>query len=298
MRPRHSLITIVACLTMAFLYLPLMGVALFSVNAARRGLVWQGFTLKWYLKLFHNEWILQAAWNTLLLAVISTVVATILGTILAIAMDRFPWQTRTSNFLDIILHIPVVIPDIILAASLVVAFGLLRMISTVFEPGLLNMIIGHITFQIAFVALVVRSRLVAIGSELEEAARDLFATNRYILRTVMLPLLKPGIIAGAMLAFTLSLDDFVISFFTAGPESQTLPLFIFAAVRRGVTPQIHALSTLVMLITVVLVVLMERFTRRQEKKKTVADGPKPEPAILLRPEGCRLPTISEGEGNA
>jgi spermidine/putrescine transport system permease protein len=266
MRRNHPLIIAVSYLTMAFLYLPLAGVAIFSVNAARRGLVWKGFTLKWYLKLFENEWILEAAWNTLVLAVVSTIIATILGTILAIAMDRFPWRGRTSNFLDIILHIPVIIPDIILAASLVVAFGLLRLVSSLFEPGLLNMIIGHITFQIAFVALVVRSRLVAIGSEVEEAARDLFATNGYVLRKVMLPLLMPGIIAGAMLAFTLSLDDFVISFFTAGPESQTLPLFIFAAVRRGVTPQIHALSTLIMLVTVVLVVLTERFTRQKDKK--------------------------------
>jgi spermidine/putrescine transport system permease protein len=266
MRRIHPLIMVISYLTMAFLYLPLVGVAIFSVNSARRGLVWKGFTLQWYLKLFENEWILEAAWNTLLLAVISTVIATILGTILAIAMDRFPWRSRTSNFLDVILHIPVVIPDIILAASLVVAFGLLRLASSVFEPGLLNMIIGHITFQIAFVALVVRSRLVAIGREVQEAARDLFATNWYLLRKVMLPLLMPGIIAGAMLAFTLSLDDFVISFFTAGPQSQTLPLFIFAAVRRGVTPQIHALSTLIMLVTVALVVLTERLTRRQEKK--------------------------------
>ncbi len=186
-------------------------------------------------------------------------------------MNRFPWRPGTGNFLDLILHIPVVIPDIILAASLVVMFGLLRMVSSIFEPGLLNMIIGHITFQIAFVTLVVRSRLVSIGREVEEAARDLFASNWYLLRRVMLPLLMPGIVAGALLAFTLSLDDFVISFFTAGPESQTLPLYIFAAVRRGVTPQIHALSTLVMLVTVVLVVLMERWTRRQEKKEAPRD---------------------------
>ena len=266
MRRQSPLIVLVSWLTMAFLYLPLVGVAVFSVNSARRGLVWKGFTLDWYFKLFENEWILEAAWNTLVLAVVSTLVATVIGTVLAIALDRFPWGRRTSGFLDIILHIPVVIPDIILAASLVVAFGLLRTVSSHFEPGLINMIIGHITFQIAFVALVVRSRLVAIGSDVEEAARDLFASNSYVLRKVMLPLLMPGIFAGAMLAFTLSLDDFVISFFTAGPESQTLPLFIFAAVRRGVTPQIHALSTLIMLITVALVVVTERFTRHQEKK--------------------------------
>ena len=262
MKRTHPIIASLALLTMGFLYLPLAGVAVFSVNSARRGLVWKGFSLDWYIKLFSTEWILEAAWNTLVLAVISTLVATVLGTVLAIGMDRFPWTRRTSNVLDIILHIPVVIPDIILAAALVVAFGLLRALSSMFEPGLLNMIIGHITFQIAFVALVVRSRLVAIGHELEEAARDLFASNWYLLRRIMLPLLMPGIIAGSMLAFTLSLDDFVISFFTAGPESQTLPLYIFAAVRRGVTPQIHALSTLIMIITVVLVIGTERITRK------------------------------------
>jgi spermidine/putrescine transport system permease protein len=247
---------------MGFLYLPLAGVAVFSVNSAYRGWVWQGFTLKWYAQLLQNEFILEAALNTLILAVVSTVVATVLGTILAIGLDRFPWSKRVGSALDMVLYLPVIIPDIILAAALVVAFGLLRLVSGVFEPGLLNMIIGHITFQIAFVALVVRSRLVTLGRDMEEAGRDLYADNFYLLRRVTLPLLAPGIVAGAMLAFTLSLDDFVISFFTAGPESVTLPLFIFAAVRRGVTPEVHALSTLVMLVTVVLVVGTERLTRK------------------------------------
>lgn len=263
MRRNHFLVTAMAMLTVGFLYLPLLSVAVFSVNATRYGLVWKGFTLDWYTKLFQNEFILEAAWNTLVLAVVSTLVATVLGTLLAIGLDRFPWGKKTNTFLDVVLHIPVVIPDIILAAALVVAFGLLRFISSIFEPGLFNMIIGHITFQIAFVALVVRSRLVTIGRDIEEAARDLFASTPYLLRRVTIPLLMPGIIAGAMLAFTLSLDDFVISFFTAGPESVTLPLFIYAAVRRGVTPQIHALSTLVVLVTMVLIIGMERFTRRQ-----------------------------------
>jgi len=262
MRKSHPLITALAMFTLGFLYLPLVAVAVFSVNATRYGLVWRGFTLDWYLKLCQNEFILNAAWNTLVLAVVSTVAATILGTVLAIGMDRFPWGRKANTSLDLVLHIPVVIPDIILAAALVVAFGLLRVVSSLFEPGLLNMIIGHITFQISFVALVVRSRLVSIGRDVEEVARDLFASTPYVLRRVTIPLLLPGIVAGAMLAFTLSLDDFVISFFTAGPESVTLPLFIFAAVRRGVTPQIHALSTLVVLITVILIVGMERFTRK------------------------------------
>jgi len=266
MRKIKLMMNVMAFGTMAFLYLPLIAVAFFSVNNTKYGLAWKGFTLDWYIQLFHNEMILQIAWNTLVLAVVSTLVSTVLGTALAIGMDRFPWPGKMNTLLDLILHLPVIIPDIILAAALVVAFGFLRQISSVFEPGLTSMIIGHITFQTAFVALVVRSRLVSIGKDVEEAARDLYATTPYLLRRVTLPLLTPGIIAGAMLAFTLSLDDFVISFFTAGPESVTLPLYIFAAVRRVVTPQIHALSTLILFVTILLVIAMERFTRKAKVK--------------------------------
>jgi spermidine/putrescine transport system permease protein len=155
----------------------------------------------------------------------------------------------------------VVTPDIIFAAALVVAFGLLRSVSTLFNPGLLTMIIGHVTFQIAFVAIVVHSRLALLGRTLDEAARDLYAARAQLLRRVTLPLLAPGIVAGAMLAFILSLEDFVISFFTAGPESTTLPIFIYSSVRRGVTPEIHALSTIVFLVTVVLVIGWEALNR-------------------------------------
>ncbi len=262
MRKINILVSITAISTMAFLYLPLLAVAFFSVNNTKYGMAWKGFTLDWYLKLFQNELILHAAWNTLVLAIVSTLVSTILGTILAIGMDRFPWPRKLNTTFDLILHLPVIIPDIIFAAAMVVAFGFLRVLSSAFEPGLLNMIIAHITFQTAFVALVVRSRLVSIGKEIEEAARDLYADTAYLLLKVTLPLLMPGIVAGAMLAFTLSLDDFVISFFTAGPDSVTLPLYIYAAVRRTVTPQIHALSTIVLLVTIIMVIGMERFTRK------------------------------------
>ncbi len=266
MKKIRVLVNVVAVFTLFFLYLPLLAVAFFSVNNTKYGLVWKGFTLDWYTKLFHNELILQAAWNTLVLAVVSTIVSTLLGTVLAIGMDRFPWPRRMNTVLDMILHIPVIIPDIIFAAAMVVAFGFLRLLSSMFEPGLINMIIAHITFQTAFVALIVRSRLVSIGKDVEEAARDLHADTPYLLRRVLLPLLTPGIVAGAMLAFTLSLDDFIISFFTAGPDSVTLPLYIFAAVRRTVTPQIHALSTIVLLVTVIMVIGMERFTRNVQVK--------------------------------
>lgn len=265
MKKSGTAVTCLALCTMGFLYLPLLAVAFFSVNATKYGLAWQGFTLDWYAKLFHNEVILDAALNTLELALISTLISTLLGTVLAIGIDRFPWAKRSATGLDMVLHLPVVIPDIILAAALVVAFGLLRMISSWFEPGMLNMSIGHITFQIAFVALVVRSRLDAVSADLEEAARDLYASTPYLIRHVTLPLILPGIVAGAMLAFTLSLDDFVISFFTAGTDSATLPIYIYAAVRRVVTPEIHALSTLVLLVTVLLVVGTERISRKMQQ---------------------------------
>ena len=264
MRKCHPLIKGLALFTVWFLYLPLLGVAVCSVNTAKDGWVWKGFTLDWYVKLFENDWILQSAWNTLVLAVVSTIIATILGTALALGMNRFPWGRKTNSFLNMMLNIPIVIPDIVMAGSLVVVFGILREVSSMFDMGMIDMIIGHVTFQIAFVALVVRSRLTLIGQDVEEAARDLFASNWYLMRKVMLPLMMPGIVAGAMLAFTLSLDDFVISFFLSGPDSQTLPLYIYSAVRRGVSPQIHALSTLIVLVTVVLVVGAERISKKSE----------------------------------
>ena len=153
MKKINLLVNIMALGTISFLYLPLMAVAFFSVNNTKYGLAWKGFTLDWYLKLFQNEMILHAAWNTLVLAVVSTLVSTVLGTVLAIGMDRFPWPRRMNTLLDLTLHLPVIIPDIILAAALVVAFGFLRQVSSLFEPGLFSMIIGHITFQVAFVAL-------------------------------------------------------------------------------------------------------------------------------------------------
>ncbi len=265
MRRLHPLISVVALAAVAFLYVPLISIAIFSVNNTRYGLVWRGFTLQWYHRLFHNAVILHCAWNTLVLAVVSTLVATVLGTLLAVGMDRFPWTRKINTFLDVTLYLPVVVPDIVMAAALVVAFSLLRVLSNIFQPGLFIMILSHITFQLAFVALVVRSRLVSLGTDVEEAGRDLFGSSFYLFRRVTLPLLTPAIIAGAMLAFTLSLDDFVISFFTAGPDSTTLPLYIFGAVRRGVTPEIHALSTLIMLTTVVLVIGSERLTRKKYK---------------------------------
>jgi len=268
MQIRSKTVTFLAMGVLLFLYVPLMAVASFSVNNSRFGLIWKGFTWKWYLELFRNEQILEACLNTLILAGVSTIIATVIGAALAIGMSRFPWSRRLSAFFEINLYMPVITPEIVFAGALVIAFASLRYVSSIFEPGMLNMIIGHVTFQVAFVALVVRSRLAAFNNEIEEASRDLYADNWYTMRKVILPMLTPGIVSGAMLALTLSLDDFVISFFTAGPTSVTLPLYIFAEVHRGITPKIHALSTLGLLLTIVLVVASERISNNSSKKES------------------------------
>ena len=260
MTKKRPIVAAIAILSLVFLYLPSLAVAVFSVNNARYGLLWKGFTWKWYEQLFRNEIIIEAAWNSLFVAVVSTAVATVLGTALAIGLDRFPWPRRLSKAMDFLVHLPVVTPDIILAAALVLTFSLLRQVSSVFDMGMTTLVLGHITFQISFVTLVVRSRLASLGRDIDEAARDLYASGRYLFFRITLPLLMPGILAGAMLAFTLSLDDFIISFFTHGPDSVTLPIYIYSAVRRGVGPEIHALSTLVLLVTVVLVIIAERIS--------------------------------------
>jgi len=264
MKSKFSFTSLSAIATFVFLYIPLLCVAIFSVNASKYGLSWGGFTWDWYQKMFHNEVILKAAINTLLLGVVSTVISTILGTMLAIGMYRFPWKPRTKTQLDALLHLPVVTPDIIFAVALVIAFSVIRHLTGLFELGMASMIVGHITFQISFVALAVRGRLSLIGTDIEEAACDLYANYSRVLFSVILPMLRPGIMAGAMLAFTLSLDDFVISFFTAGPKSTTLPLFIYASVKRGVTPEIHALSTVIMILTILCVAGMQKLSQNQQ----------------------------------
>ena len=260
---RRPVVAAIAYGGLILLYAPALAVAVFSVNQAKYGLTWRGFTWQWYARLFHNEAVLEAAVNSLLTAGISTALATVLGTALALGLDRVPWPARLKGAMDLIVNLPVVTPDIILAAALVLAFSLLRPLAGVFEMGLTTLIISHVTFQISFVALVVRSRLAALGHELDEAARDLYASGIFLFLRVTLPLIRPGVLAGAMLAFTLSLDDFIISFFTHGPDSVTLPIYIYSSVRRGLSPEIHALSTLALLATVILVLLAARLGGRR-----------------------------------
>ncbi len=253
---------LLALATFVFLYTPLMAVVIYSFNSSRFGIHWGGFSLDWYSRLLQDRMVLEACTNTAILAVVSTCIATALGTALAIGLARFPWSGKITTFFDVNLYLPVITPEIVFAGALVIAFTFLRSFSSIFEPGIVTMIIGHVTFQVAFVALVVRSRLASFNNEIEEASRDLYASNWYTFRHVLLPLMMPGIVSGAMLALTLSLDDFIISFFTAGPTSVTLPLYIFGEVHRGITPKIHALSTIGLLVTIILVILSDRISRK------------------------------------
>ena len=265
-RRLHPAFSGLAVATIVFLYVPLAAVAAMSVNAARYGAAWKGFSLRWYAQLAHNELVLQAALNTLVLAAVSTTVATVLGTLLAIGLEHFPWPRWMRRLVDAVVYVPVVTPDIVFAVGMLLAFEAVRQVLGGLHLGMPTMIVAHITFQVSYVAMVVGSRLATIGRSVEEAARDLYAGAGYTLRKVTLPLIAPGIVAGAMLAFTLSLDDFVITFFTSGPSSVTLPLYIYGSLRRGITPDIHALSTLVFLVTVVLVLGLQLLTRKPREE--------------------------------
>lgn len=252
-RSRHRLPLVLAAAALyGFLYAPLAVVIVFSFNAARHGPGWQGFTLNWYRTLFTDEAAFAAARNTLILALTSTAIATALGTLLAwgLSLGHWPGQRLVRR----LLHVPVFIPDIVMAAALLLFYSLARQWLGLFELGLGTMVLAHVTFQIPFMTLVVSARLTGLDPALEEAARDLGASRWQAFRCVTLPLILPGVLAAAMLAFTLSLDDFVVSFFTSGPGATTLPILIYSSVKRGLTPEINALATLLVLASVLATV--------------------------------------------
>lgn len=250
-RIRRSLGVVAAGLFL-FLYAPLAVVIAYSFNSARYGTVWQGFTLQWYRVLWENPLALAALKNTLLLAGISTVVATVLGTMLGLGMSRQPFPGRA--FFSWLMHVPVVIPEIVMAVALLMFFALVNHWTRLLPMGLSTMILAHVTFEIPFVAIVVRARLAGMDPALEEAARDLGANGWQTFWHVTFPLALPGIMAGGLLAFTLSLDDFVVSFFTKGPGSDTLPILIYSSVKRGLTPEINALSTVMIVLSILATV--------------------------------------------
>ena len=234
--------------TYAFLYVPLIVVVVYSFNDSRLNAEWIGFTWHWYDVLFHDEQMLQAAWNSLIIGLVSSLFATVLGTMAGYAMYRY-----SLRLLPVLVLTPIAIPEILMGVSLLIFFVMLNL-----TLGLVSIILSHIAFSIGFVAIVVRSRLSGMDESLIEAARDLGATPWESFRLVTLPLIMPGIVAGALMAFTLSIDDFVITFFTAGVDSTTLPLQIYSMIKIAVTPEVNAVSTLLMLLTLVLIVVATR----------------------------------------
>ena len=241
-------------LTYAFLYLPIAVLVALSFNKAGLPTVWSGFSLEWYGKLAANPKILATAWNSIIVATISTVIATVIGTLLALGVER----AKPSAARDALLFAPMVVPDIVLAIALLSFFTLIK-----FTLGLGSIILAHAVFNIAFVCAVVRARLKSFDWSLIDASRDLGAGPIATFRSITLPLIAPAVIAAALLAFTLSIDEFIIAYFTAGAgqSSTTLPMQIYAMIRFGVTPEINAMAAIVMLVSFVLVLTAQRLNR-------------------------------------
>jgi spermidine/putrescine transport system permease protein len=234
----------------AFLYAPLVIVVAYSFNDSRLNAEWVGFTFDWYQKLFHNEKMLTAAGNSLVIGLTASAVSTVLGTMAGYAMYRYKMR-----LLPVLVLAPIAIPEILMGVSLLIFFVMLNI-----TLGMVSIVLSHIAFCVGFVAIVVRSRLAGMDESLTEAARDLGATPWQAFRLVTLPLIMPGVVAGALMAFTLSIDDFVITFFTAGVGSSTLPLQIYTMVKIAATPEVNAVSTLLMLLTLALTLIASKLS--------------------------------------
>ena len=262
-----------AWLVFAFLYLPILALVVLSFNDNRLVGVWGGASLRWYRELAGDMAVLGALRNSLIVAVVSTIIATALGTAAAIALERYRWRGRRT--FDGMLFLPVIIPDVTMAVMMLLFFvQVFRFAGNLFGFtggfGLTTIILSHVAFNISFVAIVVRARLSGMSRVLEEAAADLYASQWQTFRHVTLPLIAPGIAGGALLALTLSLDDVVITSFVAGPGSTTLPVYVFGLVRRGVTPLINAVSVLMlagsMLLVIVSLLLQGRRTGAERQR--------------------------------
>jgi len=243
-------------LVYAYIYIPIIILVVFSFNKQKLNIRWEGFTLDWYNKLFNDHQVLLATRNTLMIAFISTIVATVIGTMAALALQRYHFPGYGAS--ETLMYIPIIIPEVVMGISLLAFFALIN-----FKLGLVTITLSHIAFNIPFVALVVRARLHGFDKSIEEASMDLGANELVTFWRVTLPTIMPGVLSGAMLALTLSLDDYVITYFTAGPGSTTLPLRIFSMVRFTVTPEVNALSALWVAIVFVILFISEYAQRRR-----------------------------------
>lgn len=264
---RDTLLGAHSVLMYIFLYAPIVILVLFSFTTDSFGTRLTGFTFVWYGKLLQDERLIGAAINTLKVALISTIISTIIGTLTALAMERFRFRGKTA--FDALLYLPIVIPEIVMGLALLAffafSFGILETITgSRLKLSLTTVIISHIAFSISFVVVVVRASLKGFDRRLEEAAQDLGANEWRTFWRITFPLILPGIIGGALLAFTISLDDFIISFFTTGPGTSLLPIEVYSQVKRAVTPKINAISTLMLIISMTLVGLSQ-FVQRQRR---------------------------------
>ena len=247
-------------LVFLFLYAPIMALAVFSFNDSKSMAHWGGFTFKWYQQLIHNDSIMNALYYTIVVAIISSIVATIVGTISAIGIHKMRGKRR--KVILNINYLPVLNPDIVTAVALMSLFVFLNL-----EFGFLTMLLSHIMFSIPYVILSVLPKIKQLPQNIEEAAMDLGATPMYALRKVVLPQIKPGIVSGFLIAFTMSIDDFIISFFNTGNGVSNLSIEIYGMARRGIKPEINALSTI--MFTVVLILLLI-----SNKKQSIVRGDK------------------------
>jgi len=252
----------------AFLYIPILSLIFYSFNESRLVTVWAGFSTKWYVALFQSEQVLDAAKLSFRIALINATGATILGTLAGLALARFG-RFRGRSLLTGLATAPLVMPEVITGLSLLLLFvAMEQSLGWPAGRGATTITIAHITFSMAYVTVIVQSRLATLDESLEEAAMDLGARPAKVFFLITLPIILPAILAGWLLAFTLSWDDLVISSFVAGPGSSTLPILIFSKVRLGVSPDINALATILVLIVTIGIVTAGLYMRRQEKRRT------------------------------
>lgn len=259
MRNNKILDNIIIGIVLVFLFLPIFVLILFSFNTSQLNITFEDFTLKWYGELFKNTTLLLALKNTLIVAIVSTVVSTVIGTISAYGLYKYEFPLK--KLVNKLLYIPVVIPEIVLGISLLAIYTVFKL-----ELGMTTLILAHISFSIPFVIINVRNVLEQMDGNLILAANDLGASKLKTFLYITIPSLMPGILSGAELAFTLSLDDVVISYFTAGPGSNTLPLQIYSIIKTGVTPDVNALITLMLLVIFIVLTVSVLINLRKMKK--------------------------------
>jgi spermidine/putrescine transport system permease protein len=289
---RHPFIRIAASLVYLFLYAPIVILVLYSFNASRTNVLFEGFIpsfgpletdrslvtqspcgpFHWFCELSNNREVGEAARNTLTIAFTSTIISTLIGTMAAIAIQRYSF--RAKPFSQLSLYIPIVIPEIVMGIGILTLFSQLFSVindglglagDARLSMGLGTVVVSHIAFSVPFVTLVVQARLAGFDKSFEEAAMDLGANELVTFWRVTLPMILPGVLSGALLAFTLSLDDFVITFFTTGPGATTLPIYVYGLLRRIITPEVNALSTVWILIVLSAVILLQRLQSREAK---------------------------------